>query len=104
PRGLHGEDRRQRRRRCPARLPALVPGGALQAAGDGPRRAGGGEALAAMRWKTWLGLTLSLAACRETVVLDQGPYDGSVGGVDGLPTNCGAPVQQLNPPSPTARA
>jgi len=53
-----------------------------------------------MRWKTWLGLTLSLAACRETVVLDQGPYDGRVGGVDGLPTNCGAPVQQINPPSP----
>jgi hypothetical protein len=52
-----------------------------------------------MRWKTWLGLTLSLAACRETVVLDQGPFDGSVGGVDGAPTNCGAPVS-FTPPSP----
>ena len=52
-----------------------------------------------MRWKTWLGLTLSLTACRETVVLDQGPFDGSVGGIDGGPATCGPPVG-LVPQSP----
>lgn len=52
-----------------------------------------------MRWKLWLGLTLSLAACRETVVLDEGPVDGGGIGFDGGPTNCGPPAQ-LTPRSP----
>lgn len=40
-----------------------------------------------MRWTLWLGLTASLAACRETVVLDESPVDGG-GGFDGGPTFC----------------
>jgi hypothetical protein len=36
-----------------------------------------------MRWIICLGLTLSLAACRQTVVLDESAYDGGGGGNGG---------------------
>jgi hypothetical protein len=53
-----------------------------------------------MRWKLWLGLTASLAACRETVVLDEGPFDGGGTGFDGGPPNCGTPAS-FTPRTPT---
>jgi hypothetical protein len=52
-----------------------------------------------MRWTICLGLTLSLAACRQTVVLDESAYDGGgSGGTDagfdtGMPACTGLPIE-----------
>ena len=73
----------QQRCRCAAQLPPLLSRRPLQAPGDRADRTGPGQPLAEQRDagpSSASRLALSLAACRQTIVLDQ-QVDGGAGGV-----------------------